>query len=91
MDSPLFVSDQRTKAPGINMKKGEANRDPVGDTGRKPQQAPSLCFRGLWEMTGDVFHDPSVPQVRNYYLGQLIVYIPPLEKGGGIWKLGKSP
>lgn len=92
MDSPLFVSDQRTKAPGINMEKGEANRDPVGDTGREPQQAPFIYFWGLWEMTGDVFHDPSVPQVRSYYLGQLIVYIPPLEKGGGgIGKLGKSP
>jgi hypothetical protein len=51
------------------MEKGETNGDHRGYTGREAQQAPFICFWGLWEMTGDVFHDPSVPQVRNYYLG----------------------
>jgi hypothetical protein len=65
MNSPLFISDQRTKAPGVNMEKGETNGDHGGGTGGEAQQAPLLCFWGLYEITGDFFHDPSMPQLWN--------------------------
>ena len=44
----------------LTMEERERNSDHEGDTACNPQQAPFFRFRGQSEMTGDVFHDPSM-------------------------------